>query len=295
MTDQLDLDELAARAPSDDAPLTELQHWMTQLLRQKRALFRSDQLKDAAARHFSGNTRLSPAEQVNIYRTQFWLRHTGALIEDYPGLTGLVGQRTWEAIAESYLTKIGYQVRALRDLGKDLAQHLETFPELENRKLLIDMARLEWAYVEAFDAQDEETLDHQRLMAIAPESWETVRFRIADSLTLLRLSYPVADLRREMRSAPDEAKKRAYSCQEEELYYVVYRRGHELFDKQLSRVAFLLLTQLKAGLSLIFACETVVSASPEAAQVFDEELFSWFSLWGRLGWITDVIPQAESS
>jgi hypothetical protein len=283
------------RAPSEDAPLSELQHWMVQLLRHQRALHKSDPLKEAAARHFSGNMRLSPAEQVNIYRTQFWLRHTSALIEDYPGVTALVGQKQWETIAESYLSEIGYQVRALRDLGKDLAQHLEAIDDLKNRKLLIDMARLEWAYVEAFDAQDEDPLDHQRLTEIPAESWETARFCIANSLTLLQLSYPVADLRRQLRSTPGDARERASSCQEEELYYVVYRRGRELFDKKISRSSFLLLTQFKAGLPLISACETVVKASPEAAQVFDEELFSWFSLWGRLGWITDVIPQVESS
>jgi hypothetical protein len=294
VTGEQELDALAAEAPPADAPLSELQLWMAQLLRQKRALHKSDSLKQAAARHFSGNTRLSPAEQVNIYRTQFWLRHTSALIEDYPGLTALVGQEQWEAIAESYLTKIGYQVRTLRDLGKELAQHLEGFPGLENRRLLIDMARLEWAYVEAFDAQDEEPLDHQRLSKIPPESWETARFRISDSLTLLQLSYPVPDLRRELRRAPEDARQRVSSDQEEELYYVVYRRGRELFDKKISRTAFLLLTRLKAGLPLIFACEAVVKAAPEAAQVFDEQLFAWFSLWGRLGWITDVVPQAES-
>lgn len=288
MTDEQELDELAARAPAENAPLSELQHWMAQLLRQKRALGKSGSLKAAAARHFSGSARLSPVDQANIYRTQFWLRHTGALVEDYPGLSSLLGQSLWEEVVECYLSQVGYRVQTLRNLGKDLVDHLIDFPRLENRKLLVDMARLEWAYIEAFDAQDDAPLNLERLKEIPLKAWESARFCIADSLTLLQLSYPVADLRRELKRSAQEARKRALSCKEEELHYVVYRRGRELFDKQISRTAFLLLTQLKADQSLIVACQNVVDVAPEATQVFDEQLFSWFSLWGRLGWITDV-------
>ena len=62
-----------------------------------------------------------------------------------------------------------------------------------------------------------------------------------------------------------------------------------LFDKELSRPAFLLLLALDQGTPLIPACEAVIEQCPEAEQVFEERLSHWFGLWGKLGWIVDVM------
>lgn len=285
-------DELAQAAPAADAPLSELQMWMAHLLRQRRSLTKHKALQEAAAVHFTGNERLSPAEQIDIYRKQFWLRHTSALVEDFPGLTGLLGQKAWEPIVEEYLTTSGYDIFALKHLGKNMAGFLEGLdPSMIettglDRHLLVDMARLEWAYVRAFDVEDDPPLSPGKLAQIPPDAWSEARFVLSPSLTLLKLDYPVADLRRTLRSGNEAVD--AHSVEKAPHNLVVYRRDRSLWDKRISDAAFLLLRQFEQNVALVPACEAVVARDPSAEQVLSEQLTDWFSLWGRLGWIVDV-------
>ncbi|HEX7668691.1 MAG TPA: hypothetical protein VF395_03865, partial [Polyangiaceae bacterium] len=71
--------------------LRETQEWMAELLRRPRALPPDARVSELAAVHLAGNGRLAPDRQLEIYREQFWLRHTASLLEDFPGLSGVLG------------------------------------------------------------------------------------------------------------------------------------------------------------------------------------------------------------
>src|SRR6186713_2831422 len=77
-------------------------------------------LSTACAEHVSGNDRLSPAEQVDIYRRQFWMRHVDSLAEDYIALHHVLGDEAFEAFCHAYLTAHPPSVPSLRDLGADV-------------------------------------------------------------------------------------------------------------------------------------------------------------------------------
>ncbi len=280
-------DSLAAQAPPADASLTEVQNWMVKLLRHDKGLQKSAAMNQSSALHFSGNERLSPAEQINIYRQQFWLRHTRLLVDDFPGVTGLLGQKAWEPLVEEYLQTRAYNVRSLRDLGKELPAHLESYNDLAERELLVDMARLEWRYIEAFDTEDDPRLNGEKIANIPPDAWAGARIQLSHSLQFLHVKYPVANIRRALRKTEIPQREATYERDEQNL--VVYRREGTLWDKSLSRAAYLLLAEFKKGAPLVVACEEVVRVEPSAATLFDDQLMDWFSLWGRLGWITDVL------
>lgn len=290
---KLSTDELARLGPAPDAPLSEVQEWMALLLRHRRRLAKSEEMRVAAAQHFSGNERLSPAEQVDIYRQQFWLRHTSTLVEDFPGTTGLLGQKSWEPIAESYLTEKGYSTFALKCLGQDMAEHLASLDEALfsesglDRLLLIEMAKLEWAYLRAFDLRDDAPLSAEKLAKIPAEAWATARFLLSPTLSLFRFQYPVADLRRKIKVSPGTITGQGAAKDPHNL--VVYRRERTLWDKRISNTAFLLLEQFGRGIPLVPACEATIAEDASAEQVLEEQLTEWFTLWGRLGWIVDVV------
>lgn len=287
-----DADELARLAPPKGASLTEVQEWMALLLRHRRSLHKSAKMREAAATHFGGNERLEPSEQIDIYRQQFWLRHTSTLVEDFPGLTGLLGQGRWEPIVESYLASRQHDTLALKSLGRHMAEHIESLDErfIESqgldRNLLVEMARLEWAYVRAFDLRDDPPLSQDKVAQIPPEAWQYARFEISSTISLFRFDYPVADLRRALRASPRNVRRNEVRTDPNHL--VVYRRQQTLWDKRLSRVAFLLLDQFMRGTPLVPACEAVIAEAPDAERILEEQLTEWFTLWGRLGWIIDV-------
>jgi hypothetical protein len=288
-------EELAKVAPASGAPLSAVQQWMALLLRHPEGLTKSEALRSAAARHFSGNDRLSPGEQIEIYRQQFWLRHTSALVEDFPGLTGLLGQKAWEPIVESYLIERGYDIFALKNLGEHLAHHLTTLKETFFRRAGVDpllaheMAALEWAYTRAFDLRDDPLLSAEKLAKIAPEAWASARFVLSPTLSLFRFTYPVADIRRTLKNSGD----REAGCAAEKSPHnlVIYRREGTLWDKRVSNAAFLLLEQFHRGVPLVPACEAAIFEDPTAERILETELTQWFTLWGRLGWIVDVVTE----
>jgi hypothetical protein len=264
--------------------LSELQLSMACALRERGALPANAAWSAFAAEHISGNARLSPAEQLEIYREQFWLRHTSSLLEDFPGLSGILGQADWEKLAEQYLGETAPDSYTLRDLGRQLPQLVERATWLPHHAACLDMARLELAYVEVFDAPDVPPLAAERLATIPEESLADAKLVIAPSVRLLELSYPVADLRRRLRAEDDEPVAIPSPTPQR---LVVYRRDLRLWDMALGSVAFGLLKGLAAGESLGGAAE-LVATSEEAEGELARNIGAWLAEWTGKGLISDV-------
>ena len=264
--------------------LSPLQQQMAEALRQRRALPRSPEWSAFAAEHIAEGARLSPVEQLEIYREQFWLRHTSSLLEDFPGLSGILGQRDWEKLAEQYLGEASPDSYTLRDLGARLPPIIAAASWLPHQALCLDMARLELAYVEVFDAPDLPPLSPERLAAIPEASFADARLVVAPSVRLLSVEYPVADLRRQLRAENDEVVAiPARSPQ----HLVVYRRDLRLWDMPLSSVAFTFLHGLADGSSLGAAAERAVT-SAAAEEELSRNIGAWLAEWSTKALLTDV-------
>jgi hypothetical protein len=262
------------------------QEWMAALLRRRSALPRDAAITEQAHAHIGGNSRLSPVEQLEIYREQFWLRHTASLLEDFPGVSGILGQEDWEKLAEGYLEEIMPTSWTLRDLGDRMPAHVERSTWLPHHEVCLDMARLEWAYVGLFDAMAVPPLDASKLGAISEEAWQTARIVFDPSVALLRVTYPVADLRRRLREGTGEV----VPIPEREPQNLVLYRGVDLslFNSKVSDAAFELLTALHEGVPLVPACERAARRVPSAAAEIEAKAGEWFADWGRRGWVVDV-------
>jgi hypothetical protein len=259
---------------------------MAGLLRRRRALTKDAAVAQAARLHIGGNDRLTPVEQLEIYREQFWLRHTASLLEDFPGLSGIVGQEDWERLVEGYLEEIPLDSFSLRDLGDRLPAYVEKADFLPHRDLCVDMARLEWAYVEVFDAADSPPLDAEKLASIPEDGWPAARIVFASALSLLRVRYPVADLRRSLR----EQRSDPVPVPGPEAQNLVLYRGADknLFHVAVSDLAYALILELRRGRPLGRASELAAEQVPDEALSLEENVGHWFLDWGRRGWIMDV-------
>ena len=272
----------------DDAALSELQAWMAEVFRRRRALPNDAELAELAKRHVTGNDRLLPVEQLEIYREQFWLRHTSSLVEDFPGVGGILGQDDWQRLIEEYLEACPPAEFSLRDLGKRFPEFVSRCEWLPQRELCADMARLEWAYLEAFVAADGEQLDASALAQIPEAAWESARIELSPALRRLSVSYPVAELRRRLRTSGDE---HVPIPEPEPQKIVVYRRERELYDRVVEPGAFALLGALAEGAPLVAACERALAEVPEQAEPIEASIGAWFQTWAELGWIARVVAQ----
>ena len=102
-----------------------LQAELAELLQRRRAIDTDAAASEQAAQIAAGNDRLSPAEQIEIYREQFWLRHTSCLLDDFEGLSGILEQSAWERLVEEYLAAHPPTSFSLRDLGDRMPTFVE--------------------------------------------------------------------------------------------------------------------------------------------------------------------------
>ncbi|HYO96573.1 MAG TPA: DNA-binding domain-containing protein [Polyangiaceae bacterium] len=268
--------------------LSELQRSMVALLQQRRALASNPSARLLALEHIQGNDWLSPVEQLEIYRQQYWLRHTTALVEDFAALGEVIGQTAWERLVEDYLAAHSPTGFSLRDLGAHLPAYVaEKAHWLPQQRLAADVARLEWAYIEVFDAAVAPALDSNALASLSQAQLERAHLQLSPALRLLQLDYPIVALVKRLRS-PHDSPVPTPEVDPTEL--VVYRSGLQIHNEVLPRPAFLLLEALAADASLEEACEAACAPGPEAIQLVLENLAGWLASWVRRGWVVGIRP-----
>jgi len=117
-------------------------------------------MKRYASRFIKPNDRLTSFERLEIYNRQYWFRVLSALSEDFPGLRAVLGERRFDAMAKAYLIANPSRSFTLRNLSARMESWLRKNPKWAGTKqtLALDIVRLEWADIEAFDGKAEPAL-----------------------------------------------------------------------------------------------------------------------------------------
>src|SRR5579864_9691143 len=126
-------------------------------------------MRSYAARFIKPNDRLTSFERLEIYNRQYWFRVLSSMMEDFPGLRAVLGDKRFDAMCRAYLLDCPSRSFTLRNLGRQLESWLRKHPKWAGPKqsLAVDIARLEWADIEAFDGKAEPALRPENLPAEA--------------------------------------------------------------------------------------------------------------------------------
>jgi hypothetical protein len=136
---------------------------------------------------------------LDVYRDGYALRLIEVLTNDYPGLLAMAGPADFDHLARAYIAAHPSRYASVRWFGQHLADFMASTPPYSGSTAAIEMARFEWLLGEAFDAPDLEPVAASRLMALAPEAWETLSFAPLPSLrrAVFAFEVPQAWQRRE--------------------------------------------------------------------------------------------------
>jgi hypothetical protein len=132
---------------------------------------------------------LNPAGRVEIYADAYFLRLRDVLAEDVPRVAQLLGEEAFDGLVRQYLKAHPSTEPSVRHLGHAMAEFIRNRAELP--AWLADLAALEWARVNAFDAPDDEPLAIGRLARIDPASWPQLRMAPVRSLEVVNAAWPV--------------------------------------------------------------------------------------------------------
>lgn len=267
--------------------LTLVQTFLKDAFQTNLPIAESADLSTGVAKHVAGNERLTPAEQADLYRRQFFLRHIESLLEDHPGIAHYLGEEGFEAFATAYLAAYPPRTPSLRDLGADMVNFVSTWTGVDEpyRRLLQDMAHYELVFVDLFDAPDVPPPDLALLGSVSQEMWLSRPLVFSPLLRLVEYQYAVPELRLQVRNGQvgrDLPK-------EEHSRYAVFRQADVVRFERLTSPAFQLLKALLKGCSLVAACEQLNSVlTPAEGNEVQAHLGQWCSRWAGAGWILAV-------
>jgi len=244
----------------------------------------------------TANGRLTSSERLEIYARSYWYRILDALYDDFPGLRAILGVRAFDRLSRAYLAEMPSESFTLRNLGSRLPVWLARRREYagKNPALALDMVRIEWAHVVAFDGPAETVLGPEDLLELTPQ----MTFRLQPHITLLALEYPVDDLHLRvselaegrggasnavMRHRERRAVKR-FSLQREPVHLTVYRKDDSVYFRRMDGDEFRLLDALRGGMPVGEAIDTVFGESDLALEELRGKIEGWFRGWAEKGW-----------
>lgn len=248
--------------------------------------------KEIAADFIEPNKRLTSFERLEIYNRQYWFRVIDCFFDDYPGLRAVLGQQKFLKLTLGYLDRHPSTRFTLRDLGQYLIGFIKSEPmwTKPRQELALEMARLEWAHIEAFDG---EARPPQRLEALADRKPSEIFLHLQPHITLLTLNHPLDDflislhrntgLRNEASNAVESIRKTGgprLACprSRQPIRLAVHRHRNRVYYKRLKPAQYEILFALQNGSSLDDALRLrSIMMSPHQIQ-------RWFQDWTVLGW-----------
>jgi hypothetical protein len=254
-------------------------------------------MTDVAASFIAPNSRLTAFERLEIYNRQYWLRVLGSLAEDFMAVRALVGAERFHEMSVAYLTTHPSRSFTLRNLGSKVVEWLIANPQWTGRRhaLAVDLAKIEWAFVEAFDNGEHTPLTLDQIATLDGSS----RLALQPHVQLLALNYPADDialaLHAKDKKQTSEAGVRHEDDEEQPVrlprvrrrptWVAAHRVDFNVYYRRMDREEYQTLAEIQDGRTLAEALDAGFAGSKLADARRPGRVQKWFTTWAELGWI----------
>jgi hypothetical protein len=230
-----------------------------------------------------GDARASAAERLHVYRYAYMSRLVGVLRDDFPALHGALGRGRFDPLAAVYLRASPSRHFSLRHVGarfpEFLAAHEDAREPRASAPWCADLARLELAVSDAFDAADARPLARSDLAQLAPEAWDALALSLMPGAQLLTL----ARAARALRAAHDAGEPLALEGLDLHAEHVlVWRRDERVLHRECSAEEHALLARMAGGVCFGELCAL-------AAEACGEEAGAAFAASALARWVEDGV------
>ena len=219
-----------------------------------------------------GHGQLGPKERLDIYAQMYCARLLDILQEDFPRVAALLGDEQFRAVGRAYLRQSPSTHPSVRYLGAHFAAFLGTRAEIASLPFLADLAHLEWARLEVFDAPDVEPLRLEDLQAIPPDEWPLLRFRLIPAYQILRCGWPIDKI-----WAAEGDTLRNEHLQPAETVLRVWKEGFTVYHARMDEIEQTALAAIGAHEPFATICAAAEFQLPaeEAVQTVGSLLMRW--------------------
>ena len=275
-------------------PLAEAQHRLRALIAAPEgvaaALAEAGPAERRASRTLLRDARGVPgAERLEVYANAYFGRIRDVLADSYPALRSSLGAALFHDLVTAYLIWHPPRHPSIRRVGDALPGFLARGdggePFRRRAPYAPDLAELERARLDAFDAADAPVLGREALARVEPERWAELRLRFAPSLRLLRLAWPVDRL-----WAASERGEPAPEIAPAERALCVWRRDERVLHRSADAVEAVCLAAALAGEPFGALCERI--AGPHGEDAAPALAAGLLAGWLDGGLVTAITPGA---
>lgn len=202
---------------------------------------------------------LSAARRLQVYRHNMLSALVAALETVFPASCRLVGEEFFAAAARVYIAEHPSRSGNIQDYGSDFPAFLQGYDPAASLPYLGDVARLEWARLQASMAEDSQALDLARLATQPPDTLPDLRFVHQAGAYLLESCFPVLSLW-EFCQAPDPVGQFSLDVLGERVR--VARAGFDVVQRRLTPGEYAFHVSLFRGETFGTACAAALDLEP---------------------------------
>ncbi len=236
------------------------------------------------------NSRLTSFERLEIYNRQYWFRLISSMADDFEGVRAILGEKKFQKLVVAYLIDCPSTSFTLRNLGSKLERWLRDHREHVQgvEEISIDMVRLEWAQVEAFDSEARPKLSASELADLGPDPMLTLQ----PYVRLLKLKHPVHELSIRVRGRRNQgARTRRIPAKllprERATFLAVHRVDNSVDFEELDREAFAILAAFQRGCTVSQALDSA-DWSGHPKEDGGGIVQDYFAKWASVGWFCEA-------
>ncbi|WP_291845114.1 DNA-binding domain-containing protein [Maricaulis sp.] len=203
--------------------------------------------------------RRRDAARLAIYQNNVASASIEALRAAFPVVNMLTGDRFFSPMAKAYWQSRPPRARSLTFYGDGFADLVARYEPAQSLPYLADIARLDWAALEAHHAAEAPACCPNTVAAMAPERVPGLAPGLQASVRLLRLDWPVLGVWQNHRAHAPHAPTRIAPGRTD---VIVYRPQNEVLARRLSRSEAGFLRRLGEGQSLGEASIQTAASDP---------------------------------
>jgi hypothetical protein len=219
--------------------------------------------------------QLTSVERLEIYAHMYYARLLEVMEAEYPTLRQILGPHAFATACRQFVAKNPSRTRTLGSLSARFPEFLaKTLPRSNRNELAVDVARIERAMEDVFDATRAEPMTAAEFAALGAGDWEGVKLTVTPALRLLELRHPANAYMNALRRGerPRAPRPRA-------TFVIVFRRGFSVMRRDQEPEQFRLLEALVAGRPLAAAVRASIGRRSASADRVAKRLGRWFEEW----------------
>lgn len=219
--------------------------------------------------------RCSAEERMLFYSNGYKLRLKEALSTDFERLHAYLGDELFDILMQQYIDNYPSHHPSLRYFGQHMAEMIEQLDISQQAPEVVEIAKIELAFGNSFDAADSQPVTLDQLAHLEPERWASLILNFHDAVQLLPQRYNSFQIWRAL--SKDEAPPPQI---DDDTTWLIWRQDLVSRYRALESGERAALTVALSGGNFADICETLL-------QYFSEEETPQHALHYLQHWIND--------